>query len=81
MKPVQDADDALAECCTSHDGIIDDDEVVDLWLKRPVGNVVDVSSEVVTLVAFGDEGSELDILDGNLLAADVVVEDGTQFLT
>ena len=40
-----------------------------------------MGGEVVALVSFGDEGAELDVLDGDFLAADVVVEDGAQFLT
>ena len=40
-----------------------------------------MGGEVVALVSFGDEGAEFDVLDGDFLAADVVVEDGAQFLT
>ena len=78
VQAVEDADDALAEGRASHDGVVDDDEVVHLRFQGAVGDVIDVGSEVVALVALRDEGAELDVLDGNLLAADVVMEDGTQ---
>ena len=46
-----------------------------MCLQGAVCDVIDMCGKVVALVAFGDEGAQFDVLDGDFLAADVVVED------
>ena len=47
-------------------------------LDCAVGDIVDVSSELVTALPFGDEGTELDVLDSDLLCTDTCREDIAQ---
>ena len=74
MQTVEDAQDALLQGCTSHDTVVDDDEIIHIRLDASVGYIVNMARQVVTTVALGDEGTELDILPCYLLRTDEIAE-------
>ena len=63
----------------TYDAVVDHYEVVDAALDGAVGNVVDVSHEVVARAVFGDEGAELGVFDGDFVYARPLIENGFDF--
>ena len=67
MQAVEDAEDTLLQSCTTHDTIVDDDEIVNMWLNTSVGNIIHMARQIISAVALRDESPELDILPSYLL--------------
>ena len=80
MQTVKDADDALLECGTTHNAVVDDDEVIHPRLQTAVRDVIDMRCEVVAAVTLSNEGTQLDVFNSHLLAADATGEDALQLL-
>ena len=78
FKPVQHAQDALAQRGAAHDAVIDHHEVVHPGAHGPVGDVVDVGHQVVARIIARDEGAQLGVLDGHLLAPHLGGKDGSE---
>ena len=67
MQTVEDAENTLLQGSTTHDTIIDNDKIIHIRLDASVGYIIHMARQVVTAVALGDEGTELDILPCYLL--------------
>ena len=67
MQAVENTENTLLQGCTTHDTIVDDDEVIYMWLDASVGYIIYVTCQVVAAVALSDEGTQLDILPSNFL--------------
>ena len=80
MQAIQDADDALSQGRAAHDTVVDHHQVIHERLNAAIGNVIDVGGQVVTAVALGDEGTQLDVFDRHFLAAHPHGEDLLQLL-
>ena len=57
LETVENAKNALAEGSAAHYGVVDDDEVVDMGCEGTIGDVIDVSGEVVAFVGSADESA------------------------
>ena len=75
MKTIEDTDDTLSKGRTSDNTIIDDYKVIYPCFDCPVGDIINVGSELITTLALGDECTELNILDRHLLGTDTLRED------
>ena len=67
MQAVEDAEDTLLQSCTTHDTIVDDDEIVNMWLNTSVGNIIHMARQIISAVALRDESPEFDILPSYVL--------------
>ena len=68
LQTVKDADDALLQGGSAHYRVVDDDQIIHSRDKASVSDVVHMGGKVVPAVSFGYEGTQLDVLDGYLLA-------------
>ena len=65
---------------TTHDTIVDDDEIVNMWLNTSVGNIIHMARQIISAVALRDESPELDILPSYLLWANIIAKNLMQLL-
>lgn len=80
MQTVENANDALFQGRAAYNAVINDDQVVFAGHKATISNVVHMCGQVISCIAFGNEGTELDIFDGNLFASDALRKDFLQLL-
>ena len=80
MQAVEDADNALFQCSSPDDAVINNNQIIDMRYQTTVSNIVHMGGQVIPAVAFGDKGTQLDILDGHFLATDTPGQDFFQFL-
>ena len=69
VQAVEDAEDALLQRGAAHYAVVDHHKGVAVGHDAAVGHVVDVRRKVVARAALGNEGAQLDVLDGYLLHA------------
>lgn len=70
MQAVENPENAFLQGGSADDAVIDDDQVVLPCPEAAIGDVIDMGGKFLLGVAFGYEGPELDVLDGDLLASD-----------
>ena len=79
LQTVENADDTLLQSRSSYNTVIDDYQVVFLWHEASVGNIIYVGCQVVAGISFCNKGTQLNILDGYLLASDALRKNLFQF--
>ena len=74
MQPVENLEDTLTQRRTSHNTVVDDDEIVFIGCQTTIGDVIDMSCQIVTFGTLSDEGAELDILPHHFFYPHFVVK-------
>ena len=77
---IENADDTLAECCAPHNAVIDNHQIINTGTQTTVGNIIHMGRQVIATVAFGNKGTQFDIFDSHLFAADTPGKYKFQFL-
>ena len=73
VETVENLDDALLECRTTDDAIVNDNKVVLVGTNHTIGDVIDVGGKVVALfLSVCDEGAQFDVFPSYLLETHVV---------
>ena len=67
VQPIEDTKDAFLQCCTTNDGVINDDKVVLIGLNALVSDVIDVRSEVLSGCTLRDKRAQLDVFPCHFL--------------
>ena len=80
MQSVENLDDTLLERRTSHNTVVDDDEIIHPTLQHVISDVIDMRGKVVARVALGDECAQLDVLPRSLLRAHIAAKYLPKFL-
>ena len=76
---VKNTDDALLQGRSAHDAVVDNHQIILLRNKASVSDVVYVGGQVIAAVAFGNEGTQLDVFDSHFLTADALGKNLFQF--
>ena len=69
MQTVKDADNALFERGAPHYAVVNDDEVIHVWLQTSICYVVNVGRQIIAAIAFGYEGAEFYVFYCHLLTS------------
>src|ERR1700744_5192920 len=80
MQPGQHPDNAFLQGGSSYDGVIDDDQGIDILLHGPIGHVVDMLHHFVSAGIFRYERTHLYVLDGHFFHSDLAAEHFHQFV-
>ena len=73
MQAVENLQDALLESRATHNAVVDDYQIILSCFYGTVCYVIYMSSEVVTLITFADEGTQLYVLPHHLLCPDIIM--------
>ena len=80
MQTIKNTDNALFQCSSPDDAVINNNQIIHMRYQTTVSNIVHMGGQVIPAVAFGDKGTQLDILDGHFFATDTPGQDFFQFL-
>ena len=77
---VEDTDNALLQCGTTDDAVIDNHQIVDTCPEAAVCYVIHVCRQIVPAITFGNESTQFDVLDRYLFRTDTARQDHFQFI-
>ena len=79
MQTVEYTDDTLLQSSTTNDTVVYDNQVIFIRRQAAVSDIVHMSSQIVTGISLGNEGTQFNILNGDLLTTNTLRQDLLQF--